>query len=275
VREVERLFNNYQYGEAGRQIYEFLWNEFADWYVEIAKIQLDQGGDRAYYTAYTLARVYDLTLRLLHPFIPFVTEELWGHLKEAAQAHSEALAPAGGWEEALIISAWPDSRPEEDWETAKVTDFNLVQELVRAIRNLRAEYSVDAGRRLPAILVSAAAHDVLIDQIETITALARLDRDKAEVQKSITEKPEGHIALVVGPVEIFLPLAGLVDLEEERERLQKELSETESQIQRLEELLASEFSQKAPPPVVQKERDRLEDYRQTAVKLRRQLQEID
>ncbi len=76
-------------------------------------------------------------------------------------------------------------------------------------------------------------------------------------------------------MEIFLPLAGLVDLEEERERLQKELSETESRIQRLEELLASEFSQKAPPPVVQKERDRLEDYRQTAVKLRRQLQEID
>ncbi len=180
VRDVERLFNNYQYGEAGRQIYEFLWNEFADWYVEIAKIQLDQGGDRAYHTAYTLARVYDLTLRLLHPFIPFVTEELWGHLKEAAQAHSEALAPAGGWEEALIIAAWPDSRPEEGWETAKVNDFNLVQDLVRAIRNLRAEYSVDAGRRLPAILVSAAAHDVLIDQIETITALARLDRDKVD-----------------------------------------------------------------------------------------------
>ena len=95
VRDVDRLFSTYQYGEAGRQIYDFFWSEFADWYLEIAKLQIaesikgaGQGGDRAFYTAYTLVRVLDASLRLLHPFTPFVTEELWGHLKQSAQARS-------------------------------------------------------------------------------------------------------------------------------------------------------------------------------------------
>ena len=83
VRNVERLFQNFQYGEAGRQIYEFFWSDFADWYVEIAKGQLQEGGARAYTTAQTLVRVLDMSLRLLHPFTPFVTEELWGHLHKA------------------------------------------------------------------------------------------------------------------------------------------------------------------------------------------------
>ena len=93
VRDVERLFQNFQYGEAGRQIYEFFWSDFADWYVEIAKLQLAEGGDRAYYTAYTLVRVLDTCLRLLHPFTPFITEELWGHLRKALLAARRWLTP--------------------------------------------------------------------------------------------------------------------------------------------------------------------------------------
>ena len=95
VRDVDRLFTAYQYGEAGRQIYEFFWSEFADWYVEIAKLQLAEGGDRAFYTAQNLVRVLDTCLRMLHPFTPFVTEELWGHLKSAAQAHTQPVRSQG------------------------------------------------------------------------------------------------------------------------------------------------------------------------------------
>ena len=84
IRDVERLFQNYQYGEAGRQIYEFFWNEFADWYVEIAKLQLAQDDRMAFTTARNLVHVLDTCLRLLHPFTPFVTEEIWGRLKAAA-----------------------------------------------------------------------------------------------------------------------------------------------------------------------------------------------
>ena len=132
IRDVERLFQSYQFGEAGRQIYEFFWNEFADWYVEIAKLQMAEGGDRAFYTVQTLVKVLDLSLRLLHPFTPFVTEELWGHLKSAASAQSEGLAPQDGWAQALIIASWPEPRLEQAWEAEKVAAFTLVQDVVRS-----------------------------------------------------------------------------------------------------------------------------------------------
>jgi valyl-tRNA synthetase len=271
IGDVERLFENYQFGEAGRQIYDFFWSEFADWYLEIAKLQVDEGGDRAFYTAYTMVRVLDLTLRMLHPFTPFVTEELWGHLKSAARDHSAQLAPKGGWEEALIIARWPEPRPEEGWEREKVADFSLVMEIVRAIRNLRAEKSIQPGRLIPATLVSADYAQILEEQATTIAALAHLDSKALTILRELDEKPEGNIALVVGPVDVYLPLAGMVDLEEERARLEKDLGEAEAQIERLEQLLASPFSEKAPEPVVQKERDKLEGYRETAEKIRAQL----
>ncbi len=113
VRDVERLFQGYQYGEAGRQIYDFFWSEFADWYVEIAKLQLAEGGDRAFYTARTLVQVLDISLRLLHPFTPFITEELWGHLKRASVAHSPRMASTADWADALIIARWPEPRTLE------------------------------------------------------------------------------------------------------------------------------------------------------------------
>ncbi|MCK5641481.1 MAG: class I tRNA ligase family protein, partial [Gammaproteobacteria bacterium] len=273
VRDVERLFQNYQYGEAGRQIYEFLWGDFADWYIEISKIQLNQGGDRAFYTASTLGLVFDISLRLLHPFTPFITEELWGHLKKASQG-SALRNRLAGWPEALIIAPWPEPRPEEGWEAKKVSDFTLVQDVVRAIRNLRSEKDVKPGMRIPAILVSYSAVDVLRQQASTIAALSSIDPDALTIIESIESKPEDHIALVVGPVEIYLPLAGLVDIEEERARLEKDLNEVQSQIDRLEVLLASQFVEKAPHPVVQKERDNLDNYQQIARKIQHQLQDI-
>jgi valyl-tRNA synthetase len=278
-RDVDRLFQNYQYGEAGRQIYEFFWNEFADWYVEIAKLQLAKGGDRAYDTVQTLVHVLDNCLRLLHPFTPFVTEELWGHLKAAVIEHASLPAryPSDleslkeGWEEALIVARWPEPTFPEPWEDKVVRDFSLVMEVVRAVRNLRAEKSVPLGRRIPAVLVSANYAGVLREQAATIAALAHLELESLEIMEALPTRPEGSIALVVGPVEVFLPLAGLVDPEEERARLQKELAEAELQIKRLEKLLKSPFAEKAPAAVVQKEREKLAGYQETAEKLRGQL----
>ena len=274
VRDVERLFQNYQYGEAGRQIYEFIWGDFADWYIEISKLQLNQGGDRAFYTASGLGLVFDISLRLLHPFAPFITEELWGHLKKASQG-SALKNRLAGWPEALIIAPWPEPRPEEGWEAKKVSDFTLVQDVVRAIRNLRSEKDVKPGMRIPAILVSSSAADVLRQQAGAIAALSSIDPDALSIFESIESKPEDHIALVVGPVEIYLPLAGLVDIKEERARLEKDLNEVQSQIDRLEVLLASQFVEKAPKPVVQKERDKLENYQQTARKIQHQLKDLE
>ena len=271
VRDVERLFQNYQYGEAGRQIYDFMWGDFADWYVEIAKLQLEQDQGRARQTAITLVRVLDQILRMLHPFIPFITEELWGHIKTAAMQYVPEATPEGGWEAGLIVAAWPEPRPEADWEAGKLADFALVQEIVRSIRNLRAEKSVKPGRRIPAILASSDHQQMLKAQAAAIASLAQLDPLALRIVDQLSGKPEGHIGLVVASVEIFLPLSGLVDVGEERARLEKDLASVNSQIQRLEDLLASSFAEKAPAAVVQKEREKLAGYQATASRLEAQL----
>ena len=271
IRDVERLFQNFQYGEAGRQIYDFFWSDFADWYLEIAKLQLEKGGRRALITVKTLARVLDLCLRLLHPFTPFVTEELWGYLRRAVQA-SPLAEQLKDWPEALIVAPWPEPRQAEGWESAKVADFELIQEIVRTVRNLRSEKNVQAGRRIAATLVSQSAAPILAQQAAAIAALARIDPQTLTITHQVKVKPEGSIALVVGPVEIYLPLAGLVDPAEERARLENDLTEARAQIERLEKLLSGPFAKKAPEEVVQKEREKLTAYRETAAKLAAQLE---
>ena len=269
--DVDRLFGGHQYGEAGRQIYEFFWGEFADWYLEIAKQQLAEEGDRAFYTAQTLARVLDASLRLLHPFTPYVTEELWSHLKRAAQDRQALYTPKGGWEEALIVAAWPQAQAPEGWEAAKVADFNLIQESVRAIRNLRAEKKVTPGKRIAATIVCGDRLPVFTEQARTLSALAGLDAAQLALVAALPEKPQGQASLVVAGIEIYLPLTGLVDMEGERARLQKELDDTLAQIERLDTLLSGSFGQRAPAAVVEKERQKLAAFQETAAKLKEQL----
>jgi valyl-tRNA synthetase len=268
---VNRLFETYQFGEAGRQIYDFFWTEFADWYLEISKDQIAEAGDRAYWTIQLLVKIFDICLRFLHPFTPFVTEALWGYLKEAAQEVSAALAPDGGWEEALIIAQWPEAMELEGWEGEAVEDFTLIQEMVRAIRNIRAEYKVQPGHKIACKIGAGDNLEMIEAQRQVFVSLAGVDPEALEIVGERLEPSEETINLVVTPVEISLPLAGLVDVEAERERLEKELGEAEGQIKRLEKLLASPFAEKAPPEVVQKERDKLEDYRETAEKIKQQL----
>ncbi|MBW6473563.1 MAG: valine--tRNA ligase, partial [Anaerolineaceae bacterium] len=149
IRDVERLFSNHQYGEAGRQIYDFFWSEFADWYLEIAKLQIADNPDRAFYTVQTLVKVMDNSLRLLHPFTPYVTEELWGHLKSACLEKSEHFSPKQGWEKALIIARWPEALEIEGWEEEKIKYFNIIQEIVRTIRNIRTEKKIPPSKKIP------------------------------------------------------------------------------------------------------------------------------
>ncbi len=271
IRDVERLFQTFQYGQAGQLIYDFFWSEFADWYVEIAKGQLAQGGQRAVLTAQTLVQVFDMILRMLHPFTPFVTEEVWGHLRQAVKENSLLSPLAKDWPEALIIARWPEPRQPEGWEEEKIANFTLIQEIIRAIRNLRAEKNIPLSKKLPATLLGGAKTDLLHQQAPVIASLAGLEAGQLTIQESLAEKPQNAAILVVGPVEIYLPLAGMVDENAERARLQKELSEVEAQISRLEKLLASDFARKAPPAIVQKEREKLQGFLETAEKIREKL----
>lgn len=268
---VNRLFESYQFGEAGRQIYDFFWTEFADWYIEIAKSQIAEGGDRAFYTIQILVKVFDTCLRFLHPFTPYVTEALWGHLKEACMTASPLLVPYDGWEDALIIARWPEPLPFEGWENRAVEEFNLIQEMVREIRNIRAEYKVQPGNKIACVISGGAKAEMLKQQRKIFELLAGIDPDQLSVIEETRPPSDDEVTLVVSPVEISLPLAGLVDVEAERDRLEKELAEAQSQINRLEKLLASPFAQKAPADVVEKEQEKLDSYQEMAERIRQQL----
>jgi valyl-tRNA synthetase len=264
------LFQAYQYGEAGRQIYEFFWSDFADWYVEAAKRQMASGGECAFYTAQTLARVLDISLRLLHPITPFVTEELWGHLRRALLA-SPLAELAKDWPEALIIASWPEPRPEEDWEAEKVADFTLIQNIHSGIRNLRAEKKINPRERLSATFVSSENIEMLQQQVAGTAYFSGLDPEKVVVTNAIKYNPEVHYPLVVDTVEIYFSASEWGISPKEGARIQKEISESQVQIDRLEKLLGSDFANRAPAAVVLKERERLAAYQETAEKLKAQL----
>jgi len=274
LRDVDRLFNNYQYAEAGRQIYEFFWGEFADWYLEIAKLQLDEGADRTWLTAWTMAYIFDTCLRLLHPFTPYVTEELWGILKGACQDKPSRYAPGDGWEEALIVAQWPEPPSKVLEEDQIVERFSMIMDLVRAIRNLRSERKVEPARQIAAIIVGGELTDLLKSLQQAIAVLAKLDPEQFQIHPSLTTAPPESVPLVVGPIEAYLPLAGMVDLAAERARLTKELDEVNEQITRIGELLAGSFSERAPKNVVEKERKKLASLEESADKITGQLKSL-
>jgi valyl-tRNA synthetase len=274
IQDVDRLFAAHQYSEAGRQIYDFFWFEFADWYLEIAKLQMAEGGSTAWRTAKNLVLIFDSCLRMLHPFMPFVTEELWGQLKSACSHRDVGLEPVNGWEDALIIAAWP-VRPELDFlDEDPIGTFVPLMEIVTAIRNIRTERKVEPSRRIAAYFEAGPAAGTLEQSREIISSLAGIDRDQLFIAETLAQRPADSIPIVSEGIEIFLPLKDLLDVDDETERLDGQLAETQQQIERLEQLLAGPFAERAPEQVVSKEREKLETYRETAEKLKAQLQAL-
>ena len=267
VRDVERLFQNFQYGQAGQQIYDFIWSDFADWYVEIAKEQMKNDESR-YSTIHTLAHVFDTSLRLLHPFTPFVTEEIWGHLRSALR-ESPISSLSEDWPAALIIAKWPEAGEPGGGEESKIAEFSLLQESIRAIRNLRAEKNIKLSTKIGAVFVTEHNAPLYKEYLPMISALSGTDLEQTSVEDAKYKPSEAVTSLVVGSTNIYL--SGLESSEEDKARLQKELKEAQSHIERLEKLLAGDFASKAPAALVQKERDKLEGYKETADKIQAQL----
>ncbi|NCF68071.1 MAG: valine--tRNA ligase [Chloroflexi bacterium] len=253
IETTDRLMDSYQFGEAGRQVYDFLWGEFADWYLELAKVQLNLGGVHAWTTLKVLRQVLDESLRLLHPYIPFVTEETWQQLKRAYEEADLGIEPVGGWGEALIVADWPMPGPRYPEAAA---DFGQLQGMVRRIRAARADHNVQPGRRIQATIVAGDKMDFYEAQRPILAFLARLDEEKLTISET-AEAPDNVVTLALGNVTCYLPLAGLVDLEQERIRLGKELANMDKEIERVSKLLSGPFADKAPAPVVQNERDKL------------------
>jgi valyl-tRNA synthetase len=269
LRSVERLFDGYQYGEAGRQIYEFFWGEFADWYLEASKLQTAEGPARARATANTMASVLDTCLRLLHPFTPFVTEELWERLRDACQARS-LWSPPGGWEAALIVARWPEADGEAD-DAESVRRFEVLRQLVRTIRNARAEKQVDPARRIGAMIGGGAEAVWLREQAALVCTFARIAADRLAIEERVAAPPPGSLPLTAGGVEIYLTLADAVDRRAEVERVRRDLQAAEAQVERLQALLAGPFATRAPADVVEAERRKLAEAEEETRRLRGQL----
>jgi valyl-tRNA synthetase len=264
IANATRLMDDYQFGEAGRQAYEFLWGEYADWYIEMSKIPLNSGDKQAQVrTAAVLVHVLEQTLRLLHPFIPFVTEEIWQNLKSAIDNTS--------WGEALIIAEWPKPGPIDLQANA---DMTLLMDAVRAIRNARAERNVEAGKKLAVMIASTEKANLFESLRAELAFLARLDPEALYVADRLKAEPKGALPIVTSNATIYLPLAQMIDLTAERERLSKERKDVSAQIERITKLLRGDFANKAPANVVQKERDRLADLQIKAEKLKEQIERL-
>ncbi|MDQ2907303.1 MAG: valine--tRNA ligase [Chloroflexota bacterium] len=258
--EVTHLLDDYQLGDAGRRINEFFWSDYCDWYVEIAKVQMQGDGITRLTTAGILRAVLDQTLRLLHPFMPFLTEEVWQHLYRSV-VPDEARWPAS----ALIIAPWPTSQPRWINEAAE-QEFGLLQEVIVRIRDARNQMEVEPVHRIPVLLAAGSQTPMLEQQASLIEFLARTE--KPQLHHDLAQKPEQAMSLLAGPVEIYLPLAGMIDIAKELGRLDKEIGQARQEIARMQAKLANEaFVAKAKPEVVAKERERLAAQEERLAKL--------
>ena len=257
--DVFALMETQQYGEAGRRVRDFLWDEFCDWYIEASKVRLyaEEDADKDTPRA-VLLTVLERALRLLHPFMPFVTEALWQALPQAVRQG-----------EALIIAPWPIQDPSllDDEAEAQMA---LLMDLIRGIRNVRSEYNVQAGRRVAATVAAGESASIIEARRAVLTFLAHLNAEALEIVEAC-EPVAQSASVLAGDVVVYLPLAGLVDLDAERARLQKALENLEGRINGSRQRLAGPFAEKAPADVVQRERERLVDMETEAAQVREQL----
>jgi len=248
VADVDRLMRAYNYGEAARQIQDFVWSEFADWYVEIAKAQLEGDDRRQLLTREVLYTVLEGSLRMLHPFMPFVTEEAWQYLTGRIVLDTAA--------DSIMLAGYPQPDVALLDEEAE-RQLQMAKDIVVGIRNIRAEYKVEPGKFIGITIVSPH-HDALSEQRDVLARLARLNLDELSFVPTLAKRSKAAATVIIGDIEVFVPLAGLIDLDAERQRLTKELTAAQTDAERRRTRLADEtFVGKAPATIVQRERDAL------------------
>jgi valyl-tRNA synthetase len=262
---VDEGLDTYEFGETARALYDFFWNEYCDWYIELAKDRLN-GGDAQQRLAVqrTLVFVLDRALRLLHPMMPFVTEAIWGNLP---------LDPADA-APSLMIAEWPDASALAAFaDEGAETSIAAVQDIVVAIRAVRARYGVSP--RVPLdVVVKAPEHELLL--LEGESGLVRSLAGVGSLTFSPTaEKPPHSAVATAGNLEIYVPLEGLVDFDAERERLGKEREKAATELSRLEKKLGNVgFLAKAAPEIVEKDRARAAELSEGLAVMDTQLAEL-
>lgn len=236
--------DRYELGEAARGIYEFIWDDFCDWYVELSKQALYKGSEEErLQTQRVISYVLRSALELLHPFMPFITEEIWQKL------------PHQG--ETIVLASYPKAEGNLDTEAAK--DMGMMIDMIKAIRNLRAEMKVPLGQKAKLILAADEREKAIISEnagyLDKMAAV-----NEVEFIALNDDAPKGAAAAILGDIRIYLPLAGLIDMDKEKARLTKEVEKAEKEIARLNGKLSNQgFLAKAPAEVVAGEKAKLED----------------
>jgi valyl-tRNA synthetase len=257
VEAVTANLDAYELGEAARILYEFIWSEFCDWYIELIKPRLyEKKGPESKLTAQTvLHHVLIHTMELLHPFMPFLSEEIWQYLPHTG--------------ESIIITSWPRVDAEQlDQESEALMEF--LMEAIHGIRNMRGEMKIHPGKTVRCVAVAAAEESKLLNNYRSYIEL--LANCELEVTDAGHAKPKQALSAVVRGTEIYLPLAGLVDLDKELARLGKEERTIDGVLQRVQKKLANEqFLAKAPPEVVEKEREKEAELERTKDALQRRI----
>jgi valyl-tRNA synthetase len=268
VQQTNDYIDNYGLGEAAKGLYDFIWGDFCDWYIELVKSRLQQSAEPTsrYVAQQTLAYVLEGILKLLHPFMPHITEEIWHTLtQQESDSHQSIALQAYPVAETSLI----DSSLEEQ--------FELLISTIRTIRNLRAEADVKPGVKVTVILLSESDKErqILTSGELYIKDLAKVENLTIADEQNKEGETEAAIAGVVGTVQVLLPLAGVVDIKAFSAKLQKRLSKIESEITSLTARLSNpNFVEQAPPPVVQAARDTLAEAEKQAEILRERLRRL-
>lgn len=246
IGKVTELFEKFEFGEAGRLLYRFIWDDFCDWYIEMSKETLAGDDEAAKLTTRSiLVYVLDNTLRLLHPIMPFVTEEIW-----------QSVPHVG---ESLVVAAYPTVHSEQMDEKA-AEEMEFLMDFIRSVRTVRNEMNTPLSKPINILAkVSDAAHYAILKENESY--IARFSNPEEFVYGEDVEAPSDAVTSVIAGAEIYLPLAGLINIEDEIARLEKEAEKLQQEVDRVEKKLSNEkFVAKAPAAVVEAERAKGADY---------------
>ncbi len=263
IGSMRTAMEKYRVNDGAKQLYEFVWHDFCDWYVELIKNRLysdDEALQRA--TLERALNVFDAMLRLLHPFMPFITEEIWHKLQ------------SGRDDDSIMNQLLPDVDADLIDETA-VADMNFLQALVEGVRTIQGEMNVPAGKSCSVVISSDKPGQVAAIEANRhfLSRLARIESIEAGVG---LQRPRLSASTVVGGADVYVPLEGLIDIVVERGRLNKEIAHIGGLLKGIESKLKNEkFLSKAPPEVVEREKDKQENFRMTLGKLEANLQSLE
>lgn len=258
IEDLEKDLSRYRLNDAITEIYTLFWGDYCDWYLELIK---PTGGQPMEEERIALAvEIFEKMLQLLHPFMPFITEELWTHVRPRQAGDT------------CMMSSWPVQN-KADMDSELAGHFSTVQELISGIRNIRAQYNVPAGQEIAVSLQLEAAlvgpvgqHSGYFEKLAKVADLSFLDQHT---------RPPASASAVVGRNQVFVPLAGMIDLDVERERIEKEIQQKEAFYKSTQGKLANEsFVSRAPAEVVQKEKDKLSEIEAELKRLRFSLSEL-